>query len=317
MTNGEMKSYYDVTSDTTNFDIPVGVNRHQAKEYYMNRFGNFVSKLPSPVVFAAPERDDIFIIDYSQGPCGFKAYCAEKMVSEVPKDVILGYAAPRVGHAPEAIAFLAEMYDLEAVFFAPSSKQVSAHQAVVRAYDADLRFVRIPAMPCLNSWIRDWAKEVGGAALPFGLSHSPDVTAGMVAQADTIGKTHGFPPEFYCAVSTGTMIRGLQIGWPDAKPVGVAVARNIKKGEIGDGNVTSYWKHFYKGSDYMPEFDTTSTYDAKCYKRFIDEAKPGSYFINVGSDKQIEHRLNQLPGWEAEHSFREWGDQSAFEYRAN
>ena len=106
MTNGEIKSYYDVTSDTTNFDIPVGINRHQAKEYYMKKFGNFVSKLPAPVVFAAPERDDIFIIDYAQGPCGFKAYCAEKMVSEVPKNVTLGYAAPRVGHAPEAIAFL-------------------------------------------------------------------------------------------------------------------------------------------------------------------------------------------------------------------
>ena len=64
----------------------------------------------------------------------------------------------------------------------------------------------------------------------------------------------------------------------------------------------------------MPEFNTTTTYDAKAYKRFIDEGKPGAIFINVGSDKQIENRLSEISNWKDIDGVREWGDQSAFDY---
>ena len=125
---------------------------------------------------------------------------------------------------------------------------------------------------------------------------------------------YGEPTEFYCAVSTGTMIRALQIGWPNADAKGVAVARNIKDGEKGNADVVSYHRSFYQKSEYMPEFNTTTTYDAKAYKRFIDEGKPGAIFINVGSDKQIENRLSEISNWKDINGIREWGDQSAFNY---
>ena len=110
------------------------------------------------------------------------------------------------------------------------------------------------------------------------------------------------------------MIRALQIGWPNANAKGVAVARNIKDGEKGNADVVPYHKNFYQSSDYMPEFSTTTTYDAKAYKRFIDEGKPGAIFINVGSDEQIKSRLINLPKWDQIDSIRQWGDQSAFGY---
>ena len=147
-------------------------------------------------------------------------------------------------------------------------------------------------MPCLNSWIRDWANKFGGIALPFGLANTPEVTAGLVNMCENHSMIHGEPTEFYCAVSTGTMIRALQIGWPNAKAVGVAVARNVKDGEKGEADVVTYHRTFYQSSEFKPKFNTTATYDAKAYKRFIDEAKPGAIFINVGSDEQIESRLN-------------------------
>ena len=210
---------------------------------------------------------------------------------------------------------LAEMYGKKAVFFAAASKQLSPHQAVVKAYGCDLRFAKIPAMPTLNAWIRKWAEKFNGMALPFGLANTPEVTAGLVNMCEQHSIMYGEPTEFYCAVSTGTMIRALQIGWPNATAKGVAVARNIKAGEKGEADVVTYHRSFYQPSEYMPEFNTTSTYDAKAYKRFIDEGKPGAVFINVGSDQQIESRLSQIEGWEKIDSVREWGDKSDFTKR--
>ena len=92
------------------------------------------------------------------------------------------------------------------------------------------------------------------------------------------------------------------------------MARNIKCGEKGEGEVKSYHRKFYQPAENPPRFNTTSTYDAKAYRTFIEQACPGSIFINVGSDAQIEARVNQLPAdWEKTNSSREWGDLSAFE----
>lgn len=282
------------------------------RQEYLEMYGDFRSKLPSPTFYRSPERSDIFILDFSQGECGLKAYGAELFMSRLKHDVV-GYAAPRVGHAAEAIAYLCEKYNKRAVFFSPASKEVSAHQAVVTAYKtSELRFVKIPAMPTLNAWIRQWAEKFGAVALPFGLANTPEVTAGLVEMAEIHRMIHGEPTEFYCAVSTGTMIRALQIGWPNARAHGVAVARNVKDGEKGMAHVISAEMPFYSPSDFMPEFNTTATYDAKAYRRFLRLGKPGAVFINVGSDKQIEKRLELIPNWKTIKSQREWKDMEAF-----
>ena len=304
---------YEITTSEANKDIPSGVSRHDAKDVYLNIYDDFQSKLPDPDFYPSPERDDIFILDFAKGPCGLKAHGAEKYIAELQSDVV-GYAAPRVGHAAEAIASLCETYGKRAVFFSPASKCVSKHQVVVLGYEgSELRFARIPAMPTLNSWIRGWANTFNAVALPFGLANCPEVTAGLVNMCDKHSFVYGEPPEFYCAVSTGTMIRALQIGWPDSQAFGVAVARNIKSGEKGDSHVESYHKKFYESADNPPKFNTTATYDAKAYDKFLKEASPGAVFINVGSDLQIEKRIETLDkNWSKINSAREWGDLTAF-----
>lgn len=306
---------YDITYSKINKDL-VFDSYFKTKSYYLDLYGDFKSKLPEPRVYPCPDRPDIFILDFAKGQYGLKAYGAEKIIANSDNSSRFGYAAPRVGHAPEAIASLCELYNRSAVFFAPSSKQVSQHQAVVLGYKgSELRFAKTPAMPCLNSWIRKWADEFDCVALPFGLSGMKEVTSGLVKIASWYSKKYGNPTEFYCAVSTGTMIRAFQIGWPGTHAVGVAVARNIKEGERGLSKITSYHKSFYKKSDVMPPFETTSTYDAKAYDLFVKEALPGSVFINVGSDKQIENRLNSIDNWKNLDSVRDWGDLSAFNER--
>lgn len=303
-------SIFSITTDKTNKDIPAGMSIEQARQHYLDMYGKFDAKLKSPADLLEPYEDK-WILRCDLSPAGFKAFAAEKMISEIVPQTLV-YCAPRVGHAPEAICVLAEMYHKDVVFFCPASKEVSNHQAVLSTYpNAELRFIKIAAMPTLNIYAKRWASENGAKFLPFGLSGVPQVTAGIVNLCKQISDKYGEPSEFYCATSTGTMIRGLQIGWPNATPKSVAVARNIHDGEIGRGDVISATMPFLKPTKDLPPFPTTATYDAKAWSRFKNEGKPGSIFINVGADQVLEARLGQVNKATID-SQRSWGDMSDY-----
>jgi hypothetical protein len=308
-----MKPQFTITSDTTNQDIPEGMDVHQAREHYLKLYGTgFKSKMP-PIASLVEKVGDKFVVRCDLAPAGFKAYGAEHLIASLKEDTLV-YCAPRVGHAPEAICVLSKMYGKKAVFFVPASSEVSKHQAVLAAYGAELRFIRTAAMPMLNSYARKWAAKHGAVYLPFGLKGVPAVTAGIVKFAADIAAVHGEPPEFWCAVSTGTMIRGLQIGWPNAKACGVAVARNMHDGEIGRAQLTPAMVPFLKPvkPHELPAFPTTATYDAKAWTAFQQHAAPGAIFINVGSDAAIEKRYAEVDVSKIK-SMREWRDLADFE----
>ena len=299
-------SIYSITTDRSNKDIPVGMDVYQARGHYLAMYGDFEPKMPAPVV---EKYEDKWVLRADLAPAGLKAYGGEKVIAETKEDVLV-YCAPRVGHAPDAIATLAQMYGKRCVFFCPASGQASPHQAVLKARGADLRFIKIAAMPTLNSYARKWAEKHGAKYLPFGLSGVPTVTAGLVKLAETVEQLIGSQPtEIWCAVSTGTMIRALQIGWPKADARGVVVARNMHDGEIGRARLRSAEVPFLRGvkPHEMPPFRTTATYDAKAWHDFAVFGKPGAIFINVGADACIERFME--PGLiESIDSQREWHD---------
>lgn len=286
----------------------MGMNRHDAREYYRELWGNFNSKISTPVINLY--KDLRYILRADLAPGGLKAFGAERVVAESPYDTLV-YCAPRQGHAMDAISMLAQMYNKKVVFFCPSSKRVSDHQAALFAYPhVDMRFIKIAAMPVLNSYAKKWASENNAQFLPFGLSGHPMVTAGLVNMCDTISAQLGHEPsEIWCAVSTGTMTRACQIGWPDSKAYGVAVARNIHKGEKGEAQITSATMPFLKPHPQSKDvpFPTTAAYDAKAWFDFDKNGAAGSIFMNVGADAHINRNL-ALVDVDKVNSFREWGD---------
>lgn len=298
---------FSVTEDKGNKDIMMGMDRHDAKEHYLEMWGSFNSKCGEPVV---EKFGDKYILRADKAPGGLKAFGGERVIAETKHDTLV-YCAPRQGHAPDAIAMLAEMYNKKVVFFCPSSKVVSNHQGALFAYPhVDMRFFRIAAMPVLNLYAKKWAEENNAQYLPFGLTGNAMVTAGLVNMANNVTKIIGHEPtEIWCAVSTGTMVRALQIGWPDSQPHGVAVARNIHKGEIGDAKVVTATMPFLKPHPIAGEmpFPTTAAYDAKAWEGFVKNAKPGAIFINVGADSHINRNLSTVDISKI-NSYREWHD---------
>lgn len=245
-------------------------------------------------------RDDLIV--------GSKARFADLLVKEIPNDTIV-YVQPRVGLAGVSIIDVANKYGKKVVLFMPSSKAISNHQAVTIERGAVPKFYRIAAMPNLNRIAKAWAEENNGYFVPLGLKH-PLVVAVAAQVARNIAEVHGEPQVVFVATSTGVLVRGLQIGWPNAEFVSVAVSRNMKAGELGKAKVISDPLEFAQSEkkENLPDFPTVNTYDGKAFKYAKEYKKnnPGKnvWFWNVGR----EPHLNNTELYKSVDSYRDWGE---------
>ena len=217
---------------------------------------------------------------------GFGSKCrfGDILVSTCKQDTLV-YVQPRYGFAGISLAYLAKKYNKKLVLFSPSQKEISDHQAICVEMGAEMKFKRIAAMPVLNAHAKKWAEDNGAFFIPLGLRHEL-VTAAAVKVAHDLAEKHGYPEEVWSAISTGVLQRSLQIAWPDAKFNGVAVARNIKKGERGIAEIWSHPKAFTQDVDpqYNPPFPSAMNYDAKAWEFMTKHGSPGAWFWNVGGD---------------------------------
>jgi len=252
---------------------------------------------------------------------GTKCRFADLLVKETEQDTLV-YIQPRVGLAGISLLEVAKRYNKRVVLFMPASNQISEHQAVAIERGAIPKFRRIAAMPNLKLYARQWAEKNDAFFIPLGLQHPKVVSCGArVAMA--LAKKYaprggptalGEPEVCFVATSTGVLIRGLQIGWPNAKMVAVAVARNLKSGELGRASVVSHPLEFNTPvhPDDAPPYPSVRTYDAKAWSVAREYARAHSgkrtknvWLWNVGKDpvlkdKTIYGRVD---------SSREWGEE--------
>jgi hypothetical protein len=238
---------------------------------------------------------------------GFGSKCrfGDILVSTCKQDTLV-YVQPRYGFAGISLAYLANKYNKKLVLFSPSQKEISDHQAICVEMGAEMKFKRIAAMPVLNAHAKKWAEDNGAFFIPLGLRHEL-VTAAAVKVAHDLAEKHGYPEEVWSAISTGVLQRSLQIAWPDAKFNGVAVARNIKKGERGIATIWSHPKAFTQDVDpqYNPPFPSAMNYDAKAWEFMTKHGSPGAWFWNVGGDPKPEKADTKL----LTKSYRDWGQE--------
>ena len=114
------------------------------------------------------------------------------------------------------------------------------------------------------------------------------------------------PEEVWTVVSTAVLTRALQIAWPNATFHGVAVARNMKAGELGRADVISAPEPFTKAikPEEEPPFPSVNTYDGKAWRYIPKNTGRDILFWNVGT----EPVLNDETIYDTTNSAREWGD---------
>jgi hypothetical protein len=211
----------------------------------------------------------------------------------------VAYVQPRTGLAGVSILDVASKHGKEVRLYMPASKKISHHQAVCIERGAQVSFHRIAAMPNLNKIAKEDSRKNGYYFIPLGLKHKL-VTAGMVKVASQLKE----PDEVYVATSTGVLSRALQIAWPNAKFTSVAVARNMKAGELGRAKVISEPRAFtaHESKENLPPFPNIDTYDGKVWKYIPKNTGRDILFWNVGA----EPVLHQNHIIDATNSYRDW-----------
>ena len=278
--------------DTLLFD---GVtDRQSAKDYYLELASGWIDPNPEPVVETYDGirvvRDDLIT--------GSKVRGGDCLISSLNQRTLV-YVQPRTGLAGVSLLDVAKRHGKRVKLFMPSSKRISHHQACCIERGAEYEFHRIAAMPNLNKIAKDWAdKNEDAYFIPLGLKHER-VTAGIVKVASQIPE----PEEVWTVISTGVLHRALQIAWPNAKFHAVAVARNMKAGETGHGNIVSAPEPFTTPiKEGLPPFPTIDTYDGKAWRYIPKNSGKDILFWNVGT----EPTLNDETIYDRIDSYREW-----------
>jgi hypothetical protein len=268
---------------------------HEAKQYYLSLCEGWTPYNPDPVVVehegVLVVRDDLIV--------GTKTRAGDLLISKIDSDTLV-YCQPRVGLAGVSLCDVAQRHvGKKIVLFMPSSKKISVHQACCIERGAQAYFKRIAAMPNLNLYAKRWASENGAYFIPLGLKHEL-ATAAIVHAASTIEE----PEEVYVAISTGVLARALQIAWPNAKFTCIAVARNLKAGELGRAHVISEPLDFPQSekTENLPPFPTVNTYDAKVWKYIPKNTGRRILMWNVGTDP-ILHDKSIIDNTD---SYRDW-----------
>lgn len=280
---------------------------YQTRDAWLELAGDWADPAPAPNITTF---HGATIWDDSITGLGTKGRWGDLLVRTMESDHLV-YVQPRVGWAGVSLAALAKRYNKKLTLFMPASKQVSEHQLVCIERGATPMFRRIAAMPVLNKYARDWANENDAQFVPFGLDHPLVVAAGVKSTLQQWGNRPE-PDHVVSVISTGVLTRTLQIAFPNAQFHGVAVARNLHKGEIGRANVNAYHKGFKEPADYATqinqEIHSAPTYDCKGLERFmLDKTAapklPSTLVWNVAGDVKAERMTPQMVD-----SAREWGE---------
>lgn len=280
-------------TDSINKDVGV-IGYDAAMEYYFELAQAWVPYNPDPVVTVHDGvrvvRDDLIV--------GTKSRAGDLLMSKSNYDTIV-YSQPRTGLAGVAILDAASHHNKKVILFMPSSKRVSHHQACCIERGAIPIFKRIAAMPNLNKYAKEYAEETGAYFVPLGLRHQLS-TAAILHAALKIDP----PDEVYVAISTGVLSRALQIAWPKAKFTSIAVARNLKAGELGRASVISEPLEFTSSEkkENLPPFPSIATYDAKVWKYIPKNTGRNILMWNVGPepelrDPTIYDRIDSYRDW--------------------
>jgi hypothetical protein len=284
-----------------------GVNKDligKSRQYYIDLAADWVDPFGLPQLH---HHEGFYVVRDDLIGVGSKGRFADLYVTRIKADHFV-YVAPRVGYAGISLAKTCARHGRKLTLFCPASKEVSDHQLVAKELGAELKFVRVAAMPNLNRVAQDWAQQQGATFIPFGLRHEL-VTAAIVNTCNRLSDHMDDEPfHVWSAISTGVLARGLQIGWPDARYYGVAVARNLQAGEAGRSTIHSYPKPFQWETKASIPFNSVKSYDAKAYETMRDYYKAEipkdvkTLFWNVAGElkptnPELRKEIKSVRGW--------------------
>lgn len=193
------------------------------------------------------------------------------------------YASPRQGYAQLSLAYACKDLGKKAIIYVPKGKRTELTEEA-EMLGAEINEVPMGYLSNLNKKARDRQSNVldNTKLIPFGFD-DPIIINAIAEEAKKLPFT---PKEVWTVMSSGTLSRGLQLAWPDAKVYGVQIGHNTTIVEQGRAILIPKRMGFEKDCPLIerPPFPSSVTYDSKAWKHIQEMAtiSEDTLFWNVG-----------------------------------
>jgi len=218
-------------------------------------------------------RDDLL-------PGGSKRRFVYSYILSYPQIEQWVYASPRQGYAQLSLAYACKDLGKKAIIYVPKGQRTQLTEEA-EMLGAEINEVPMGYLSTINKKARErQASEFGIKMIPFGFDDPIIINA----IAEEARKLPIIPTEVWTVMSSGTLSRGLQLAWPDAKVYGVQIGHNTTIVEQGRAIVIPKRMEFEKDCPLVerPPFPSSVTYDSKAWKHIKEIASEGALFWNVG-----------------------------------
>lgn len=184
------------------------------------------------------------------------------------------YAGPRHGYAQIALAAVCQRLGKKATIFVSKSNVWHCRTQTAIDYGANVIAVPFGYLNVLKSRARVYCRESGAVLMPFGL----DCDAMKMAIRDRAVLTGLEPAEVWSVAGSGTLQRGLQLAWPQARFHAVQIGRTPRAGRAV---VHLAPERYQDVASVLPPFPSCDNYDAKAWRFIVEHASDGAVFWNV------------------------------------
>jgi hypothetical protein len=221
-------------------------------------------------------RDDLL-------PGGSKRRFVYSYILSYPQIEKWVYASPRQGYAQLSLAYACKDLGKKAIIYVPKGKRTELTEEA-EMLGAEINEVPMGYLSNINKKARD--RQSNGLdntkLIPFGFD-DPIIINAIAEEAKKLRFT---PKEVWTVMSSGTLSRGLQLAWPDAKVYGVQIGHNTTIVEQGRAILIPKRMGFEKDCPLVerPPFPSSVTYDSKAWKHIQEMAtlNEDTLFWNVG-----------------------------------
>ena len=223
-------------------------------------------------------RDDY--LDYGS-KCRFIDYMVK---NSKEKEFVFG-ASNKVGWGAISLSAVCARYGKKAVFFMAHRKEPTEHQQAVIDLGGKIEWVQSGMLNVTQARAREYAQEKPNERrlLPIGLEDDTVIASIIkVARALPI-KTK----EIWTVASSGTLSRGLQLAFPDAKVFAVQTGHSLSKEQQGRATLIKSPYAYDKPvkPEDAPPYPSEPYYDAKLWQVVVKKASKGALIWNVA--KQV------------------------------
>jgi cysteine synthase len=200
------------------------------------------------------------------------------------KEFVFG-ASNKVGWGAISLSAVCARYGKKAVFFMAHRKEPTEHQQAVIDLGGKIEWVQSGMLNVTQARAREYAQEKPNERrlLPIGLEDDTVIASIIkVARALPI-KTK----EIWTVASSGTLSRGLQLAFPDAKVFAVQTGHSLSKEQQGRATLIKSPYAYDKPvkPEDAPPYPSEPYYDAKLWQVVVKKASKGALIWNVA--KQV------------------------------